>query len=777
MDDIGPPRFATVGETIELAPWNPDPEADYAWRRIDAPTESRLTVGDEPVITVTPDQPGTYRFALAGPSGTHSQRVLAFPHARAEMELTLPFAELPVEPETIDRVSVVGPFNDHRVGANRPRRADDRFVLDVELPPGTHHYGFCLDDDFGRQIHDSVTVPGPGRPRCTLTGSVDDEGGQVVVTAEPSAAPDSEFSDDGLEVRVVVDDRDSIPASAIEIEDRTCRVAVNAIDDRLRVHAVAVGERHSVADTIDARRVNGGDFDIRSPTEPPAWAESPTVYEIFVRSFAGETPQATFHGIERRVDYLESLGVDMLWLTPILASPTDHGYHITDYFSTAADLGDRADFESLIDRCHEADIRVVFDLVINHTSRDHPAFQLHSAGVDGYDDHYVRVPRADDSTDITWAGNGSPEFYFNWSRIPNLNYGSPAVRAWMLDVVDEWVDLVDGFRCDIAWGVPHGFWKEVAERVPADFLMLDETIPHDPQAHESEFGMHYDSTLHETLRAIGNDEEPADAIFEALATIETAGFPESAVHLRYVENHDETRYLDECGEAALRAAAAATFTLPGAPMLYYGQERGMTADRGPMRWHDGDTELTEFHRSLSRLQEAYPVLNDGDVEPVSVGVVTTTDPMTTTPTEDTVNDTDDATGDGADNAAGNTANDTADDSPNDTAGDDAVDSAVDTSSDDADSDTVTDDTGDATIRITDNPQHVVAFARDNGEQRLLVVLNFGEIPATVSLPTPVSDTDLRTGSPLRKRHDPRPEGEDGYYVVVDDILVCRPAVA
>ena len=763
METVGPPRFVAVGEAIELAPWNPDPAADYAWRCRERPAESRLTVGDDAVVSISPDVAGSYRFELDGPTGTHSQRVIAFPHAREAVELTLPFSELPIDPETIDRVSVVGPFNDHRIGANRPRRGDDRFVLDVELPPGKHHYGFCLDDDFGRQIHDSVTVSGPGRPQCALSATIDDETDQVVVTAEPTAAPDSAHGDDELDVRFVVDDRDSVPAGDVAIDDRTCRVPVGAINDRLRVHAVAVGERHSVADTVVVDRTDAGDIGhtdaselaVRYPNNPPEWATSSTVYGIFVRSFAGETPQTTFSEIERRIEYLESLGIDVLWLTPILASPTDHGYHITDYFSTAADLGSRADFESLVDRCHEAGIRVVFDLVINHTSRDHPAFQLHSAGVDAYDDHYVRVPRADDSTDIAWAGEGSPEFYFNWSRIPNLNYGSLAVRDWMLDVIDEWADLVDGFRCDIAWGVPHNFWKEVAERVPEEFLMLDETIPHDPRFHETEFSMHYDSTLHETLRAIGRGEEPASAIFDALETVRWQGFPESAAHLRYVENHDETRYLAECGEAALRAATAVTFTLPGAPLIYYGQERGMTADRGPMKWHDGDSELTEFHRSLSELREAYPVLKHGSVKPLSVGVVTTTDPMTA----DTASD-----------AVGTAAED--DTTTND-------DSAADTDDTDEDTTTANDDsaptaTAELRVQITDDPQHVVAFARDDGDERLLVVCNFGEIPATVSLPTAVGDTDLRTDGPLRKRHDPRAE-DTGHYIVVDDVVVCRPA--
>jgi len=83
--------------------------------------------------------------------------------------------------------------------------------------------------------------------------------------------------------------------------------------------------------------------------------------------------------------------------------------------------------------------------------------------------------------------------------------------------------------------------------------------------------------------------------------------------MRYVENHDEERYLAEYGEAAQRAAAAVTFTLPGAPMIYAGQERGNETYRGPIRWHDGDNELTDFHRALAAVRDAEPPLRDGAV--------------------------------------------------------------------------------------------------------------------------------------------------------------------
>ncbi|TQQ83873.1 alpha-amylase [Halonotius terrestris] len=756
---------------MQLAPAAPDPDAAYRWSLRDGPADSRVSVGDDAVIEVTPDVAGRYRFELDGPDGTATQTVRAFPNCNTAVELELPFEDVPDDVEEIDSVSVVGSFNDQLVGRDRPRRDTGRFVLDVELPPGEHHYGFCFNGDLGLQVHDSVTIPGPGRPRCGLETRIDsdDETDTLVVEADAAAAPDSEYADSDLAVEFVVDERDALPDAAIETDDRTLRVPVADLPERTRIHAVAVGERHSVADTVDVRR-DGTGVTARQPNEPPAWAESPTVYEIFVRSFAGETLSATFAEIERRIEYLESLAVDVLWLTPILASPTDHGYHITDYFSTADDLGSRAAFESLVDRCHEADIRVVFDLVINHTSRDHPAFQLHSADVAGYDDYYARVPRERDGTGIDWAGEDAPEFYFNWERIPNLNYRSLDVRDWMLAVVDEWADVVDGFRCDIAWGVPHSFWKEVRERVPEDFLMLDETIPRDPQFHEAEFQMHYDSTLHSTLREVGCGETPASTVFDALDDTRWQGFPDSAVHLRYVENHDETRYLDDCGEASLRAAAAATFTLPGAPMLYYGQERGMTSQRGPMKWHDGDSDLTEFHRSLAWLRRDQPVLRDGSVEPLDLRVVEITKESETGEKAVVDDDSDVYTDD--DDA--NDADDTDDNADTDPATDDddaATETAVDDEDDTAESDSS------VTIEIDDDPDRVIGFARDNGDDRLLVVLNFSETAKTVALPTAVGDTDLRTDTPLRKRYDPDASDGDtaGDYVVVDDVLICRPA--
>ena len=710
MHHPGPPRFTSVGRPVELAPRAPgeaaqtggenaaaddestvptDPadlaariDADgFAWTLTEAPTDSDATLGTGPVVHLTPDEPGVYRCRLTAPDGEHTVVVRAFPDERRRAEFAVPVGDLPTPAHRIDRVSLVGPFNEHRPGRDRPELVDGEYVAEKRLLPGTHRYSLLVNDDYGTAYHDELVVPGPGRPRVSLDAAVESDAVLVTAAAErpptrigggaegstdsaswagddTSAADAPASGDTPPAVEFHLDTRDGLAREDVTVEGDTLRIPRSALpadaasetadaadtseptDATVRVHAVAVGERHSVADTVEiAVPAHGSESAtgegsaptpaVHRPNDPPDWGESPTIYEIFVRTFAGGTLDTTFAELERRVPYLDSLHVDAVWLTPVVASPTRHGYHVTDYFEVADDLGSRADFESFVATCHEHDIRVIFDLVVNHTSRDHPAFQLHSAGVPNYETLYDRVddtPFAPngatvpaDERDPDWAGSGAPDFYFNWTRIPNVNYDSLAVRAWLLAVIDEWAAVVDGFRCDVAWGVPHGFWKEVAARVPDDFLLLDETIPADPEYHESEFDVHYDTRLYHTLRDIGDGDRPATAVFDALDRVASDGFPRSAVQMRYVENHDETRYLTDCGRSQLAAATAVTFTLPGAPMIYAGQERGVPGQRGRMRWHDGDDDLTAFHRACARLRRTFPGLGTGDdtaVEPV-----------------------------------------------------------------------------------------------------------------------------------------------------------------
>ncbi|WP_273838357.1 alpha-amylase family glycosyl hydrolase [Halococcus sp. PRR34] len=693
MHHPGPPRFLHVGESVELAPRNPDTAAEYAWRIVDQPAESTATIDDDAIVHLAPDVPGVYRVELDVPDGVHTQTVRAFPDPRREARFSVGADDVDADLAGVDHAAVIGQFNDFTMGTHRAERtgegdrsgeharagghAGDEWSLDVALPPGTHEAIFAFDDEFDPHATSEVTVEGAGRPRVRLDGRC--EGEEIVVTAMADAAPDGSAPS----VEFHLDDRDGLTRDAVTVDGETLRAPADALPELSRVHAVAVAERHSIADTLTIHSDSAGErprpVSVDRPADPPAWVRNATIYEIFVRAFAGDTVDTTFEAIERRVPYLASLGVDAVWLTPVCESPTRHGYHITDLFDTAADLGTREEFASLVDRLHDAGIRVLFDLVINHTSRDHPAFQLQRAGVPEYADHYERVPAEQDTTDVDWAGDDAPGHYFTWSKIPNLNYDSLAVREWMLAVVDEWAPLVDGFRCDVAWGVPHGFWKEVRERLKErdeEFLLLDETVPRDAAFRENEFDVHYDTDLYAALRNIGTGDAPASSLLDALDDSRRHGYPDEALHLRYVENHDEDRYATDCNDGSLRPAAAATFTLPGVPMIYYGQERGVPADRGTMRWHDGDAALTDFHRRLIALRNERPALRTPGVEPVACDV------------------------------------------------------------------------------HTGDPDRVVAYERSNEDERLVVVLNFGTEPALVTPDRIVEHTDpfgdsVQTGDGIR----------------------------
>lgn len=717
MHHPGPPRFTTVGEPVELAPRNPDPDATFRWTLTDAPEESSATLSDDPVVHLDADVPGVYVAELDAPDGTHRVTVRVFPDPRQPARFSITADEVEQNAEgsddeaevgasdfdidALESASLIGPFNDFTLGADRVERDGDEWSVDVRLPPGDHDALFAFDDEFDPYATAEVTIEGAGRPNIRLDGRV--EGDEVVVEAEARPAPDGREPT----VEFYFDDRDDLDESAVEINGDRVVVGREALPTLSRVHAVAVSEephpdedgetieRASIADTLEIR-ADGEAVGFSTPADAPEWLDDATMYQIFVREFAGETVETTFTEIERRVPYIESLGVDVVWFTPVCESPTRHGYHITDFFDTATDLGTREEFESLVDTLHEAGITVIFDLVINHTSRDHPAFQLHRAGVAEYEDYYERVPAEQDASGIDWAGDDAPGMYFNWARIPNLNYDSLDVRAWMLDVIDEWVDVVDGFRCDVAWGVPHGFWKEVRERLKAendDFLLLDETVPRDVQFRENEFDYHYDTDLYDTLRDIGTGDAPASALFDALVEADHHGFPDEAVHMRYVENHDETRYATECEDGTLRPAAAATFTLPGVPMIYYGQERGVPEQRGTMRWHDGDADLTDFHRRLVALRNEHPALRSDRVSKASVEV----------------------------------------------------------ESGDADS--------------------VVAYRRAGEDESLLVVLNFDSSPATVSLEADCETEDLLSGVDVAANSSA--ETAKGTCVEVADVVVLR----
>ncbi|MEV7027395.1 alpha-amylase family glycosyl hydrolase, partial [Kitasatospora sp. NPDC093558] len=203
-----------------------------------------------------------------------------------------------------------------------------------------------------------------------------------------------------------------------------------------------------------------------APPDDAQWFKQAVFYEVMVRTFHDSNGDGVgdLRGLIGKLDYLRWLGVDCLWLPPFLASPLrDGGYDVSDYRAVLPEFGSIADVRDLLDAAHERGIRVIIDMVMNHTSDQHPWFQASRTDPHGpYGDFYMwadddrRYPDARiifvDTETSNWSYDPVRKQYF-WHRFfshqPDLNYDNPLVREAMIDVLRFWLDLgVDGFRLD-----------------------------------------------------------------------------------------------------------------------------------------------------------------------------------------------------------------------------------------------------------------------------------------------------------------------------------------
>ncbi|MEZ3117699.1 alpha-amylase family glycosyl hydrolase [Halobaculum sp. MBLA0147] len=647
MDHPGPPLFAAVGDELELAPRDPDPDAadEYGWRLDDAPDGASVAVGDTPVVHVEPDTAGRYVFVHETPAGTYRQTVRVFGAEHAPGEAPTRQQYSGTEPPTAADHTVPAGTDASEADPTDPGSGLTR--LDDETEPERPRLQLSVTTTFSESDTDDEAsgVDESGAADADTddeASGVDESGAADADTVTIAAAVDGPSD---ARVEFLLDDRD-VPAGTTvadlgRVEDGELTLQRSAVEGRLRVHAVAVGDSYSVPDQIDLRVDDSsesraaadarGDLRVERPYDPPEWALDAVIYEVYVRTFAGEEPEAgdpsavptdsappapgerAFDRIRERLDHLDRLGVDVLWLTPVLQNDhAPHGYNITDFLAIADDLGTRADYERLIDAAHDRGMRVIFDLVCNHSARAHPFFR------DAYGDgeHWgvgegSPNPDSDYYDWYEWRDTGEPETYFEWEYIANFQFDTLDVRRHLLDVVDEWAPLVDGFRCDMAWAVPNGFWREVHDRVKAadgEFWLLDETIPYIPEFQAGLFDTHFDSTTAFQLREVGAGDAPTASLLDAVAERRRIGFPEHASFMLYAENHDESRYVSKCGKPAAFAAAGALATLPGTPMVYAGQELGQLGRRDALDWEHADDRLTAHYERLFELRHEEPAL-------------------------------------------------------------------------------------------------------------------------------------------------------------------------
>ncbi|HEX7434039.1 MAG TPA: maltose alpha-D-glucosyltransferase, partial [Anaerolineaceae bacterium] len=207
----------------------------------------------------------------------------------------------------------------------------------------------------------------------------------------------------------------------------------------------------------------------------PLWFKDAVFYEVYCRAYSDSNGDGhgDLRGLTQKLDYIHSLGVDCIWLLPIYPSPLlDDGYDIADFYGVHPDYGTLDDFKTLVKEAHGRGLRVIADLVLNHTSDQHPWFQAsRSSRESPYRDYYVwsdtdqeytgaRIIFLDtEKSNWTWDPVAGQYFWHRfYSSQPDLNYDNPAVRQAMIDVMDFWLGMgIDGFRAD---AVPYLFERE-----------------------------------------------------------------------------------------------------------------------------------------------------------------------------------------------------------------------------------------------------------------------------------------------------------------------------
>ncbi|OPG09644.1 maltose alpha-D-glucosyltransferase [Microbispora sp. GKU 823] len=396
------------------------------------------------------------------------------------------------------------------------------------------------------------------------------------------------------------------------------------------------------------------------------WYKRAVFYEVLIRGFADSNGDGTgdIRGLIEKLDYLQWLGIDCLWLLPLYESPLkDGGYDISDYMKILPDFGDLGDFIKLVDEAHKRGIRVIADLVMNHTSDQHPWFQASRHDPEGpYGDFYVWSDTDErykdariifiDTEASNWTYDPVRGQYY-WHRFfhhqPDLNFENPAVQDAMLEVIRFWLDLgIDGFRLD---AIPYLFEQEDTncENLPATHAYLkrvraevDRLYPDrvllaeanqwpadvveyfgDPVTGGDECHMAFHFPLMPRI-FMAVRRESRYPISEIMA--QTPKIPENCQWGIFLRNHDELTlemvtdeerdymYSEYAKDPRMRANVgirrrlatlldndrnqielftALLLSLPGSPVMYYGDEIGMGDNiwlgdrdgvRTPMQW-------------------------------------------------------------------------------------------------------------------------------------------------------------------------------------------------
>ena len=341
---------------------------------------------------------------------------------------------------------------------------------------------------------------------------------------------------------------------------------------------------------------------VKDKINTPDWVRDAVIYELNVRQFS---PTGDFAGVFPQIQRIKALGVDIVWLMPInpigkknRKEPLGSFYAVSDYKAVNPEFGNFQQFKALVDSFHAAEIKVIIDWVPNHTARDHP-WTISNP------DYYTM---AGDSIATPLDQEGKPT---DWWDVAELNYDNQEMRAEMIDAMQYWLREadIDGYRCDMAGGVPDDFWLSLRpelEKIKSPIFVLAESENKGilNQCFEANYGW----KLHHLMEKIAKGSATALAI-DTLLIHRNQDLPERSFQMNFTTNHDENSWNGtefEKFDLAADVFSILAFTFDGMPLIYNGQESVLDKrikffERDPIDWKN--YERTAFYQQLTQLKK------------------------------------------------------------------------------------------------------------------------------------------------------------------------------
>jgi len=343
----------------------------------------------------------------------------------------------------------------------------------------------------------------------------------------------------------------------------------------------------------------------------PDWAKNATIYEVNMRQF---TKEGTFQSFIPHIDRLKKMGVDILWFMPIypisetkrkggLGSP----YAVSDYKNTNPEFGSLEDFDKMVAAIHKAGMKIILDWVPNHTGWDNPWITAHP---DWYTQDSLGniIDPIDYNTGESWG----------WTDVADLNFDKKEMRQEMIKSLLFWIEKhnIDGYRMDVAHGVPDLFWSEVSDALFAKkhVFMLSEGETHSHR-NLGNFHMDYGWSFHHLLNEIAKGEKNVEDLREWY--VQDQKNYQSGFHMHFTSNHDENTWagtvFDRMGEAH-KPLAVVSQTFEGMPLIYGGQEEPL---KKRLKFFEkdeigfNDYAYQEFYTKLNALKHKNKALWNG----------------------------------------------------------------------------------------------------------------------------------------------------------------------